>query len=266
MECPTYHDKPEEVIELIKLYSKLNDLHKTNSKENQLDINNLEIRGIKKKFLLKWISNKARTYMMNRENMRICRTQIFGFLRLLFRSLGKQLTKNEVLLKSEDINFLDINEIKQAVYYNKKYFKEIKERKKLYSKDISTPDRFFMTSQGEIIVSPYLEDKGDFDLCGLGCSPGEVSGEVLILNNLEINKDFSNKIIVTQRTEPSWAVLLPLCKGILVERGSVLSHSAIIAREIGIPAIVGIKNLTSKLKNGDKIIINGSKGTIKKVN
>ena len=124
--------------------------------------------------------------MMNRENMRICRTQIFGFLRLLFRSLGKQLTKNEVLLKSEDINFLDINEIKQAVYYNKKYFKEIKERKKLYSKDISTPDRFFMTSQGEIIVSPYLEDKGDFDLCGLGCSPGEVSGEVLILGGAAV--------------------------------------------------------------------------------
>ena len=77
--------------------------------------------------------------------------------------------------------------------------------------------------------------------------------------------NLSNKIIVTERTEPSWAVLLPLCKGILVERGNVLSHSAIIARELGIPAIVGIKNLTSKLKNGDKINIDGGSGSIRKL-
>ena len=70
-------------------------------------------------------------------------------------------------------------------------------------------------------------------------------------------------IMVAERTDPGWVPLFPISKGILVERGSILSHSAIVAREMGIPAIVGINNLLSTLKDGDEVEMDGSAGTIR---
>ena len=69
--------------------------------------------------------------------------------------------------------------------------------------------------------------------------------------------------MVAERTDPGWVPLFPISKGILVERGSILSHSAIVAREMGIPAIVGINHLFETLKDGDIVEMDGSKGTIK---
>ena len=143
------------------------------------------------------------------------------------------------------------------------YFKEIGDRRNKYNLNISTPDRFFTNFYGKRIVSQFnsIDTK---DPRGLGCSPGKASGKVKILKNLELNHNLSDKIIVTERTEPSWAVILPLCKGIIVERGSILSHTSIISRELGIPSIVGVKNATTLFKDGDRITIDGSTGMITK--
>jgi len=83
----------------------------------------------------------------------------------------------------------------------------------------------------------------------------------VILNpgdNLELN----GEILVTARTDPGWVPLYPAISGLLVERGSLLSHSAIVAREMGIPAIVSIPGLTKTLKTGMRIRMDGKSGTI----
>jgi pyruvate,water dikinase len=67
------------------------------------------------------------------------------------------------------------------------------------------------------------------------------------------------------RTDPGWAPLFPTAGGILVERGSTLSHSAVVARELGIPAIVGIPGLTKKLKNGEMVRMDGARGIIERL-
>ncbi len=72
--------------------------------------------------------------------------------------------------------------------------------------------------------------------------------------------------MLTERTDPGWTPLFPTSKAILVERGSSLSHSAIIARELGIPAIVNIKSIMSKLNDGDFVEIDGSQGTVSILN
>ena len=64
------------------------------------------------------------------------------------------------------------------------------------------------------------------------------------------------------RTDPGWAPLFPTAGGILVERGSTLSHSAVVARELGIPAVVNIPGITKILSNGENVKMDGSKGTI----
>ena len=79
------------------------------------------------------------------------------------------------------------------------------------------------------------------------------------------NKDYLEKgnIIVTKRTDPGWISLFPLTSGLIVEHGSMLSHSFVVAREMGIPAIVGVSNATNIIKNDDLITLDGVRGVIK---
>jgi pyruvate,water dikinase len=72
----------------------------------------------------------------------------------------------------------------------------------------------------------------------------------------------SGEILVAERTDPGWIMLFPAAAAILVERGSLLSHSAIVAREMGIPAVVSIPGLTRILSDGEWVEMNGSLGTI----
>ena len=73
------------------------------------------------------------------------------------------------------------------------------------------------------------------------------------------------QILCTVRTDPGWAPLFPTAGGIIVERGSTLSHSAVVARELGIPAIVGVPNLTKILTDHEKVRMDGTTGTIERI-
>ena len=68
--------------------------------------------------------------------------------------------------------------------------------------------------------------------------------------------------MVTKQTDPGWAMVFPLISGLIVERGGALSHGAIVAREFGIPAVIGISNITTILKDEDEVILDGDLGKI----
>ena len=70
-------------------------------------------------------------------------------------------------------------------------------------------------------------------------------------------------ILVAARTDPGWVPLYPAVRGILIERGSILSHSAIVAREMGIPAIVGIHGLLDRVEDGQVVTMNGQTGVVR---
>jgi len=70
--------------------------------------------------------------------------------------------------------------------------------------------------------------------------------------------------MVAKRTDPGWVPLFPSVSGIIIERGSVLSHSAVVAREMGIPTVVGLRGITKKIVNGEKIHMNGTTGVVKR--
>ncbi len=74
--------------------------------------------------------------------------------------------------------------------------------------------------------------------------------------------DLSGEILVAARTDPGWVFLFPAAAALLVERGSPLSHSAIVARELGLPAIVNIPGLTALLRTGDLVELDGRSGAV----
>jgi len=104
------------------------------------------------------------------------------------------------------------------------------------------------------------------DLSGIGCCPGRIKGKVQVIHHPSEIDSLDGDILVTTSTDPGWVALFPTTSAILVERGSLLSHSAIVSREMGIPCIVGVNQLLKKVKTGDIVEMDGRTGEIKIVN
>lgn len=111
------------------------------------------------------------------------------------------------------------------------------------------------------VISVLTENK----LYGVGVSEGIVEGEVIIIDEPNINIEVNDKIILTKMTDPGWVFLIKNCKGVIAQQGSLLSHTAIISRELKKPAIVNVKNVLQILKSGDRVRINGLTGEIEKI-
>ena len=99
----------------------------------------------------------------------------------------------------------------------------------------------------------------------IGASPGRISGRVKVIDNPANAKLEQGEILVAEYTDPGWIMLFPAASGILVERGSLLSHSAIVSRELGIPAVVGITGLLDNIKTGDIVELDGTTGIVRKM-
>jgi pyruvate,water dikinase len=97
---------------------------------------------------------------------------------------------------------------------------------------------------------------------GTGCSPGLVRGPVRLIQDPGQARLRHGEIIVAERTDPGWVMVFPAASGLLVERGSLLSHSAIVARELGLPTIVALPGLTRWLKDGDWVEMDGATGVV----
>src|SRR5690606_37912996 len=101
-------------------------------------------------------------------------------------------------------------------------------------------------------------------LKGQGCYPGQVSGEIILIKDPGDSLDVNGKIICALRTDPGWAALFPTCMGVLIEKGSSLSHSVIMLRELGIPTIINVPGLCNRLQSGEWVHMDAGSGEIRK--
>lgn len=123
-----------------------------------------------------------------------------------------------------------------------------------------------VTSIKEIESVLSNENTNKDNLSGEGISPGLVKGEVLVIKDPNEWKNINwptNPIVVAESTDPGWTPIFTKAKGIIVSKGGVLSHCAIVAREMGIPAVSGIINCQNKFKGGENVWLDGNNGTIR---
>ena len=101
-------------------------------------------------------------------------------------------------------------------------------------------------------------------LRGTPCSPGVVEGVVRVVERVDDAEGIDGEILVTERTDPGWVPLFPSCAGLIIERGSLLSHSAVVARELGVPTIVGVRGKPmERLRTGMRVRMDGGSGEIR---
>lgn len=95
-------------------------------------------------------------------------------------------------------------------------------------------------------------------LAGLPVSSGIVEGRALVVKKMEDTRIEDNDILVTAFTDPSWTPLFVSIKGLVTEVGGLMTHGAVIAREYGLPAVVGVENATRQIQDGQKIRVDGT--------
>jgi rifampicin phosphotransferase len=176
---------------------------------------------------------------------------------------AEQLVQEGVIHEKEDIYYLTFEELREVVRTNKLDYQIISKRKdeyKLYEK--LTPPRV-ITSEGEIIAGEYKRENLPAEaIVGLSVSSGVIEGRARIILNMEDADLEDGDILVTSFTDPSWTPLFVSIKGLVTEVGGLMTHGAVIAREYGLPAVVGVENATKLIKDGQRIRVHGTEGYI----
>ncbi|MFE4243588.1 phosphoenolpyruvate synthase [Peribacillus butanolivorans] len=176
---------------------------------------------------------------------------------------AEQLVQAGVIHEKEDIYYLTFEDLHEVVRTNKLDYQIISKRKdeyKLYEK--LTPPRV-ITSDGEIIVGEYKRENLTAEaIVGLPVSSGIIEGRARVILKMEDADLEDGDILVTTFTDPSWTPLFVSIKGLVTEVGGLMTHGAVIAREYGLPAVVGVENATKLIKDGQRIRVNGTEGYI----
>jgi rifampicin phosphotransferase len=280
LESISYNQEPTRFIKIIKSYvesgitkssiSSNKEIEIRKSAEQQMDIA-FKGKPIKKYFFNKTLQ-KARVLVSARENLRYERTRAFGIVREIFTAMGKHFFTENIIENASDIFYLKIEEIfdfieGKSVTQNIKTLIALRKSEFLsYTKQAVPSERFATYGTVYHANDFYSNTKVETirgDLKGIGCCSGIVEAKVQVVLNPQDVISLNGNILVTSSTDPGWVTLFPSASGIIVERGSVLSHSAIVSREMGKPCIVAVTGLLKTLQTGDTIQMNGSTGAIK---
>ena len=216
----------------------------------------------------------ARARVRDRENLRFERTRVFGHARRLVVAMGERLAEAGRLDDARDVFFLEVGELLglargTATTHEVRGLVAVRRAEfDGYRDGPAPPDRF--TTRGAVIESKRTPDVAAVEVGGdardgLGCCTGVVEGPVRVVTDPRGVELAPGTILVAERTDPGWILLFPACAGLVVERGSLLSHSAIVARELGIPAAVAVPGATAWLADGDRVRLDGSTGRVVKL-
>jgi pyruvate,water dikinase len=189
-------------------------------------------------------------------------SRYFVYKRALLEEADRLVQAN-VLGETEDIFYLTFHELQHVVRTNQVDDRLIRRRKDEFrSYHALTPPRV-LTSDGEVIAGAYRRpDLPDGALVGLAASAGIVEGRARVILDMAEADLEAGDILVTAYTDPSWTPLFLAIKGLVTEVGGPMTHGAVIAREYGLPAVVGVEHATRLIRDGQRIRLNGTEGYV----
>lgn len=219
-----------------------------------------------KNILFKHSLKKFKKYASQREDFRLFRSNMFSITRSIFKRVGVLLEECSILKHSDEVFYMSVEEVLTVA--NEQEIDDlsikISERKQTYSQyHYKNPPSHFLVLDGEMIDEQNQTPSESFTARGV--STGIASGRVKVMKEFEMPDKIDFEILVTRHTDPGWTALIALSKGLIIEHGGVLSHASIVARELGIPAVIGVRGATDLYKDGQRVEINGSTGRIKTI-
>ncbi|WP_369359478.1 rifamycin-inactivating phosphotransferase [Streptomyces sp. cg2] len=174
---------------------------------------------------------------------------------------AERLVRTDVLPEREDIFYLTFQELHDVVRSNQVDARLIRQRKDAFrSYHALTPPRV-LTSDGEAVTGAYRRDDVPAGaLVGLPVSAGTIEGRARVILDMADARLEAGDILVTPFTDPSWSPLFVGIAGLVTEVGGLMTHGAVIAREYGLPAVVGVEQATRLIRDGQRIRVHGTDG------
>lgn len=224
------------------------------------------------RLVLRWAKARVR----DRENLRFERTRIFGRARRLFLAIGRQFQASGLIEAPRDVFLLTVSEVLGAIEGAgadadlSALARLRREAMAAAAARPAPPER--VTLRGAVALgaeqgvgSAALPAASDQERRGTGCSAGQVRAWARVVRDPAGAEIARGEVLVASHTDPGWIALFTNASAIVVERGSLLSHSAIVARELGIPCVVGLKGATDWLTTGDLVEVDGAAGLVRRV-
>lgn len=217
-----------------------------------------------KGFLLKHCQKGIKS----REISRLNRSRIFGMVRSMMLKLGEIYADEGLLNSKEDVFWVTLEELRDMCANPVDMRETVSRRKEEYKVYAKLPAYTRLIFEGDEFDRHPVRPMGiehireDNKLSGIPCSGGKVTAEALVINDINNIPDVTGKILITKMTDPGWVFLLVNAAGIISEKGSLLSHTAIISRELKLPSVVGVPGLLECVHTGDIVSLNADTGEI----
>ena len=225
-----------------------------------------------KRLVARGLTSWAKARVRDRENLRFERTRLFGQARRLVLGMGRELAALGHLDAPRDVFHLTVPELLGAIEgfgLGEPLAPIVVRRRAETEASAARPDPAErLIIRGAVVNAPVAQSappppEGDIQR-GTGCSAGTVTATARVIRDPRTETLTPGEILVARHTDPGWIAVFSNASAIVVERGSLLSHSAIVARELGIPCVVGLKGATDWVQTGETLTVNGETGEVRK--
>ncbi len=230
------------------------------------------LHGIRRR-IYERLRTKTSRCAAHRERLRFCRTRAFGMVKRMIRVMGRDLVARGVIDDFSDVFQLTVEELRGCYEGadTSKLRAVAAARKALRARDsaLVAPARFRtvgpafgraeLAAQGWVPITGSDAATVGTVLPGTPSAAGVVEGSAVVVDE---PRDVAGGILIAYRTDPGWVAALPSASALVIERGSPLTHVAIVARELGVPTVVQVKDVTRRIRTGMRIRVDGAGGTV----
>lgn len=269
LETPNLKEEPNFFIELLRQYVLIEGVEKARALSGDGDQPPGSMPSLQA-IVFNFLAGHTKRSLRRREEMRDKRSQIFGVVREIFLKIGAGLACQGVIARPGDIFYLEMDEV-FGLLQGTSTLKDVRVLVQQRQKELAAYAEYSVPSHFVTNGIPF-QDTGRLTAQGTGEStdeltgspnyPAVVTGEVVVMERPDFSQNVRDKILVCRQTDPSWVPFLGLVKGIVVERGGILSHAAIVCRELKVPSVIGVKHATEILRSGQRVQLNSAEGRV----
>ncbi|MBW2143643.1 MAG: hypothetical protein JRG75_04515, partial [Deltaproteobacteria bacterium] len=264
---PRWEEKPGLVLDLVKVLIKaLTDENKNDGSQKTGHRSGSFLRNIMTAPVLYILVRMTKSSLALREDLRFALDRVFYRIRKLLLAINSSGLLKDLQKIENGIFFLKLNELR-SVLMSKKDLSDIlprvENRMKRYFEDqhLSPPYYVMHDGQSTVALTQPAAENNTFE-CTIA-SPGVAEGKARIIrDHRDFNKLQKGEILIAYNTDPGWTPLFITAAGVAVEMGGILNHCAIVAREYGVPAVVGLEGITRKIKDGQFVRVDGINGIL----
>jgi phosphohistidine swiveling domain-containing protein len=289
---PSFQEEPEPVVDLLKAYASmdgespvalLDRQQRDRIRETERVLTALHGRRLggvpflSESAAIGLVLRWTQTSIQLRERARLKQALLYSRLRRIVLAIGADLAARGRIARAEDLFFLTSGELDALVSGSEMFPDHVTalvELRRRAHRDMSatTPPDAIRLVAGEYVpaasgdegVATLAAEPAAGGMRGVGACGGSITGRATVLADVSQSHLLSpGDVLVTRQTDPGWGPVFPLIAGLVIERGGMLSHGAIIAREFGIPSVVGVKDATRLIPQGGTVLVDGDRGFVR---